>query len=197
MRLNTMIKNLFCLFLVLLAATFISCSKEEPEGNKILARINDYKLCCSEFQKKLDQDVNFYEDLKSSETVRNEFLQQLIEEELLIQEAKKLELDRKEKFICAIERYWKSTLIRDLLEKKGEEIDKTITVSQAEIEVYYDKIKEDRKNVPPLSEIQDKVAEMLKKTKQREKLKEWVAELRKKADIDVNRELLSRNADGD
>jgi hypothetical protein len=185
------------LFIVLMALSCFSCSNKEQEREKILCRINNFKLCCYEFQEQLDQDVNSYEGLKSTEEVRRKFLKELIEEELLIQEAKKLELDRKKKFVRAIERYWKSTLIRDLLEKKGEEIDKTITVSQAEMGVYYDKIKEDNRNVPPLSEIQDKIAEKLKESKKREKLRKWVAGLQKKADIDINQDLLIKNSDGD
>jgi hypothetical protein len=191
-------KSNFTFFLLLLVLlSFFSCSNKEQERDEVLCRINNFKLYCDEFQEQLAQDVNSYEGLKSTEEVRRTFLKELIEEELLIQEAKKLELDRKKKFVRAIERYWKSTLIRDLLEKKGEEIDKTITVSQTEMEVYYNKIKEDNRNVPPLSEIQDKIAEKLKESKKREELRKWVAGLQKKADIDINQDLLIKNSDGD
>ena len=149
-------KNLICFLLVLLPLSFFSCSNGESEEGETLVKINNYDLRYDEFQRQLARELNFDADLKLTREVREAFLEQLIQEELLIQEAKRLKLDRKEKFVLAIERYWKSTLIRDLLERKGEEISQTILVPQTEIEAYYERIKEGGKTAQPLAEIQDK-----------------------------------------
>lgn len=186
-------KNLICLFLVLLTLSFFACSNGEQEGSETLVKINNYDLSYGEFQRQLARELNFDEDLKLTREVREGFLKQLIKEELFIQEAKRLKLDRKEKFVRAIERYWKSTLIRDLIERKGEEISETVLIPQEEIEAYYERMKKEGETVLPLSKVQDKITKGLKKKKKTEMLKEWAEDLEKKADIEINQELLLKN----
>ena len=183
-------KKLVCFLLFLLLLSFFACSNGEQKESKTLAKINNLDLSCFEFEKQLTQELNFDADIKSTKEAKMEFLKQLIFEELLIQKAKELKLDRKEKFVRAIERSWKSTLIRDLLELKGKEIVETISVPQTEIEAYYERIKEGGGTVPALAEMQDKIAEELKGKKKSERLKEWMADLKKNSDIEINRELL-------
>jgi hypothetical protein len=91
--------------------------------------INDYHLTLDEFQDQLAAELKLEKDFKLTEEAKREFLEGLIRKELLIQEAKRLKLDRKEKFVRAIERYWESTLIRDIMDLKGKEIAKKIFVS--------------------------------------------------------------------
>ena len=186
-------KSNFIFLLLLLPLSFFSCSNEEQGEGETLVKINAYNLSVGEFQRQLARELNFDADLKLTGRVKEAFLGQLIQEALLIQEAKRLKLDRKEKFIRTIERHWKSTLIRDLLVRKGEEISQAILVSQSEIEAYYEKIKEGGKPVPPLSEMQDKIANELKEKKKSEKLAMWVADLKKKATIEINQELFLMN----
>ena len=112
------------LFLLLLS--LFCCSQEKPVESKILARINDYNLTLDAFHHQLAAELEFDKDFKLTEEAKQEFLEELIVKELLIQEAKKLKLDRKDKFIRTIERYWESTLIRDLMDLKSKEIQKDI-----------------------------------------------------------------------
>jgi hypothetical protein len=107
--------------------------------------------------------------------------------------ARRLKLDRKEKFTRAIERYWKSTLIRDLLERKSEEISQTIVVPQTEIEAFYERLKKESETSPPLAEIQDEIITELKEKKMSEKLKEWLTRVEKKADIKIDQKLLLKD----
>jgi hypothetical protein len=183
-------RNSVYLFLVLMGLSFFSCSNEQPEGTETLAKINNYNLACSEFEEKLSQELNYDPDLKKTREVKLAFLEQLIQEEVLIQEAKKLKLDEKEKFIRAIELYWKSTLIRDLLELKGKEINETVSVPQAEIDAYYEELKEEGGTVPALAEIQDIIVKEVKEKRTCRLLKEWMTNLEKKADIKINEKLL-------
>jgi len=185
--------NFIFFLLLLLSLSFFSCSNGEQGEGETLVKINDHDLRYDEFQQQLALELNFNADLKLTPEVKTAFLEQLIQEELLIQEARRLKLDRKEKFTRAIERYWKSTLIRDLLERKGEEISQAILVPQAEIEAYYERIKEGGKPVPPLAEMQDKITKGLKEKKKSERLAMWVAGLKKKANIEINQELFFRD----
>ena len=187
-------KSNFTFFLLLLLPlSFFSCSNGEQGEGETLVKINNYNLTLLEFQQKLALELNLDEDLKLTPEVKTAFLEQLIQEELLIQEARRLKLDRKEKFTRAIERYWKSTLIRDLLERKSEEISQTIVIPQTEIEAFYEQLKKESETPPPLAEIQDEIITELKEKKMSEKLKEWLTRVEKKADITIDQKLLLKD----
>lgn len=187
-------KKSFIYFLLLvLFLHLFSCTQEQAKEDKILAGINDCNLTIDEFQYQLAAELEMDEDFKLTKEVKKEFLEGLIRKELLIQEAKKLKLDGKEKFIRAIERYWESTLIRDLVEMKGEEISNRILISQEEIETCYNDMKKPQKKLPPLAELREKIAEELKEKKKTRMLKEWIDDLRKKAGIEINEELLYKD----
>ena len=102
----------------------------------------------------------------------------------------KLKLDRKEKFVRAIERYWESTLIRDLMELKGEEISKRTYVSEEEIMAHYKKMKKFDGTLSPLSELQNQITKELREEKKTRMLEEWINDLRTKASIEIDQDLL-------
>jgi uncharacterized protein YdiU (UPF0061 family) len=170
-----------------------SCSNDRPEDREILAKINDFYLTLNEFQYKLSDELEMERDFKLTKEARDEFLNDIIRKELLIQEAKKMELDKEEKFMRTIESYWEATLIRDLMEKKGMEISETIIVSQDEINNYYNSLKKTRPDLPPLESMEEAIIKDLKERKKTEKLREWIDSLQKNADIDINKELLYKN----
>ena len=170
-----------------------SCSEEQTKEDKILAGIDDYNLTIDEFQYQLAAELEMDEDFKLSNEVKKEFLEGLIKKEILIQEAKRLKLDRKEKFIRTIERYWESTLIRDLVEMKGAEISNRILISEEEIEACYNNMKKPEKKLPPFAELREKIIKELKEKKKTRMLKEWIDDLRKNARIEINEELLYKD----
>jgi hypothetical protein len=186
-------KTFIYLLLLVLFLHLFSCTQDQAKEDKILAKINDYNLTIDEFQYQLAAELEMDEDFKLTKEAKAEFLEGLIRKELLIQEAKRLKLDRKEKFIKAIERYWENTLIRDLVEMKGEKISNRILISQEEIDAYYNDIKKPEKKLPPLAELREKIAEVLKEKKKTRMLKEWIGGLRKKAGIEINEELLYKD----
>ena len=147
------------LFLFPVLLGILCCSQDKAEKGEILAKINDYHLTLKEFQDQLVAVQEYDKDFKLNKEVKREFLEELIRKEVLIQEAKRLKLDRKEKFIRAIERYWESTLIRDLMEMKGKEIEAL-------------------------------KGERLNEKKKTRMLKEWIDDLRKKGQIEINEGLL-------
>ena len=104
-------KGLFPPLIFVLLFFVICCAQEQTEKKEIVAKINDYELTLEEFEDQLATELNLDKDFKLTKEAKRDFLEQLIRKELLIQEATKLELDRREKFTRAIERYWESTLI--------------------------------------------------------------------------------------
>ena len=186
-------KRLIYWSLIILCFSIFCCAQEKIEENKALAKINDYVLTLDEFQVQLAQELELDKEFKLTKEAKNEFLDQLITKEILIQEAKRRKLDRKEKFIRAIERYWESTLIRDLMEMEGQKIEKRTVVSQEEIEMRYKEMKNLDENQPPLESIRQKISEKIMEDKKSSMLEEWVNHLKKKAKIEINQELLSKN----
>jgi len=183
-------KRVFYLLLLFLSLHLFCCSQEKTENGKLLAKINDLKLSLNEFQYQLAAELEMDEDFKLTKEAKREFLEGLIRKELLIQEAQRLKLDKKEKFVKALERYWESTLIRDLMEIKGKEISQTILISQEEIRAHYDTMKKRAKKLPPQQELEEEITEDLEEKKKTRMLKEWIMDLRKRAKIEIDHELL-------
>jgi len=187
-------KKISIYWLLLILCSFLfCCTREKPQENKTLAKINDYVLTLDEFQTQLAEEVRLDKDFKLTDEAKKAFLDQLITKEILIQEAKKRNLDRKEKFIRAIERYWESTLIRDLMEAEGKKIAKRTVVSQEEIEFRYNDMKKLDQDLPPIDSIRDEISKKIIEGKKRRLLEEWTDQLKKRAKIDINEKLLSRN----
>lgn len=171
----------------------LTCSQDKGEEIEMLARINDFTLTLDEFQHLLAAEQEMDKDFKINKGAKKEFLEEIIRKELLIQEAKRLGLDRKERFVRAIERHWESTLIRDLIDLKGKEVKDKTLVSEEEIQARYIEMKKTDGKLPPLSALQEKISRDLKENKQSEVLKDWINGLRKRAEIEIDHELLSKN----
>ncbi|MFQ5485900.1 MAG: SurA N-terminal domain-containing protein [Desulfobacterales bacterium] len=188
-------KKAFSFLLILYFSLFLSgCTQESGDKKDVLAKINEYELLLEEFEDQLVAELELEKDFKPTQEARNEFLEQIIRKELLIQEAKKLGLDRKKKFMHTIERYWESTLIRDLMELKGDEFDKRTYVSEEEISKRYQEMKKRDVALPPLEEMRDRIIKKLKDEKRRAKLKNWISHLRKSAKIKIDQKLLNRSS---
>lgn len=181
------------LLIFVLFLSLFCCAQEKTPESKILCGINDYNLTVDEFQYQLAAELELDNDFKLTEEAKREFLEELIKKELLIQEARRLKLDSKDKFIRAIERYWESTLIRDLMDLKGKEISKKILVSQKEIEARYNEMKESGDELPPFEEIEHDISKELKEKKKTMIFRKWLSDLRKNAGIEIDQDLLYKN----
>lgn len=180
----------FFLCLSFLCFNLFCCSQEKQGNQKIIAKINDYNLTFDEFQYQLAAELKMDREFKLTGRAKEEFLEGLIRKELLIQEAVKLKLERKEKFIKAIERYWESTLIRNLIDLKANEISKKVVVSHEEVEACYREKKNSDTTVPPIEVLRNEIGESLREKKKSRILQEWISSLRKNANIEINQELL-------
>ena len=174
-----------------MVALLLSCQgPEDANRGPILASIGSYQLTLNEFERQLAEEAEFNPDYIITKAAEPEFLEQLIRKELLIQAAKKMKLDQRERFIKTIERYWEATLIRDIMEIKGAEFEQRVYVTQEELESAYQGIKADDPGAPPFEEIKTAITKKLKNQKKQAHFKEWVEELRAQADITINNALL-------
>ena len=183
-------KICFYLVALLILLGFFACNRENGEKPEILARINDYNLTFDEFQKQLASEVEMDREFKLTRKAKKAFLDEIIKKEILIQEARKRKLDTREEFRRAIERYWESTLIRDLLALKAKDIAGKTYVSEEGINARYKAMKAADKTLPPLNEMRAEVKKKLKEEKKTALLEKWINNLKEEADIRINEKLL-------
>jgi hypothetical protein len=187
-------KRLLSFALVILTVSnSLCCSDEHKERKEVLARINNFELTLAEFERQLSREIELDPDRRLTKEAKKTFLEELIRKELLIQEAKKRRLDRQERFIRSMERYWEATLIRDLMELKGAEIDDRTYISVEEVQDYYRAMGESEKPLPPLHEIETALIEDLKEKKISARLEEWIRDLQRKARIEIYEDVLFRD----
>ena len=180
------------ILLVLFSIQPFACSERRQEKTEILAEINDYKLTLGEFQLRLAKEMEMEKDFKLTREARKEFLEDIIRKELLIQEAKRLRLDKEENFMRTIEQFWESTLISNLMDIKGRDVCRGIVISEDEIaECYAMKGSGDKTWLPAGSK--DEIVEELTERKKMERLKEWIDSLRKEAKVEINQDLLYKD----
>lgn len=185
-------KPYYCWVGLLALMIALACSKEPSQDKEILSVINNYKLTLSEFQTILTDEMNFDRHLKMTIPKKKQYLDEIIQKEILIQEAKRLNLDQEPKFVRTIERYWEATLIRNLMESKGHDIEKKTIVGQEEIQRVYDEIKSKDPGLPPLSEMEPNIVSKIRDEKKTAAFQKWIEDLRRNAKITTNEELLDQ-----
>jgi hypothetical protein len=178
------------LLLICCSLSLFACTRESKEKPEVLAKINDFDLTVDAFQSQLASELEMDKDFKLTREAKQAFLNELIKKEIFIQEARRLKLDTKEAFRRAIERYWESTLIRDLLEMKGREIAGKTYVTEEEIQSRYNAMKASDRTLPPLGEMREEITRKLKEEKKSKLLEAWINRLKQKAKIKIDERLL-------
>jgi hypothetical protein len=102
---------------------------------------------------------------------KRELLDNLITKKILIQEAQRENFDKEKSFMKEIERYWEQALLKLLLKKRTEEFSRSVTVDERDIKPGYSR--EDA--------LDDKIQSAIDN---------WVADLKKKADIKIDEEVI-------
>jgi peptidyl-prolyl cis-trans isomerase C len=113
----------------------LSCNKAQPLKEKELVRVNDRIITLDEFEGEMEQLPQFYKLQMVSEEGRRKFLQELINQELLFQEARKKGIDKDEKLLANVEKIKKGLMISALMEALYEGKD---AVSDEEVTSYYE-----------------------------------------------------------
>ncbi len=180
------------IILIAFIPVFFSCSENDSFIKEdVVLTINNFAMSKSEFKNQCAVDVEYNEKFKTSTTAKQEMLDGIIRKELLIQEAKKMGLDKDTKFISAIERYWEATLIKLLIEQKNNEIQKSTLVSESEILKKYETYKLKNSALPGLDTIKNELAAQILESKKTQVLENWIESLQKKAKIKIDDEIFT------
>ncbi len=170
----------------LLAFTFFGCGLDvSSENNDVVIQVNNSKISLEEFNEMIQSEVYSDPELDLTNESRDQFINYLVRKELMIQEAVRLKLDRKKNFIRTIEKYWESTLIRNLLDLKSEEMKKKVLITDDELKQYY----ADHKTTfnQSFAEAKNPIKSILESRKLETRMEEWTTGLRESADIKINR----------
>lgn len=118
-------KKLITLIALFCIACLVSygCGIRKEKQGRVLAKINNYIFTVDDFKDELQHSP--YAGYAKLDKRR--FLESKIREEILVQEAQRQGLDRNKTFMKAIERYWKQTLIKELLQKETKAIQGEVT----------------------------------------------------------------------
>ncbi|MCK5305674.1 MAG: hypothetical protein KAJ66_00895 [Candidatus Omnitrophica bacterium] len=180
-----------CTVIILCSFVFLSfgCTKKEEE-KKVVAQINAYYMSEEDLRQDLKALSIYRPDTVKDFSGRMELLNDLIEKEILLQEAQSLNLDKEERFRKTIENYWKQTLLITLIEKKSREISDSVYIYDDEISDYYNKLKTEDPEIKPLLEIKSRLRRFLRREKETGLMRAWIDNLKEKAYISINEETL-------
>jgi len=165
---------------------FTGCSSGNTEGdNRVVAQVNNYRMTVEDLRYELNNIAHDEKGLLGTQMGRREFMDRLLEKEILLQEAQRLGLDREKDFMKTIESYWEQALLKLLLEKKSNEILGFIHVYDNEIEEYY----RDSEERLPLSRVKTDIRRAIRQKKETEAMGVWIEELRKKSYIKIKEDI--------
>jgi len=121
---------------LLLCGCQVEPKKIQPE-DRVVARVDDYKIVVSDFAVAISRIAGYGEVRFAVPEAKEKTLEDLITRAVLIQEAQRQDLDKQKSFIKEIEKYWTQSLVKFVLNKKSEELSRVIYVEEPEIENEY------------------------------------------------------------
>lgn len=113
-------------------------SELPPIKGQLLARVNDWAIGTEDFKEKLKAFKALYPDLDINDPdTKKKLLEQLVNQQILAQEARRRGLDKEKDFIDAL----RETETRLLVQKMTENLSKDIVVTDVEVENFYNTYK--------------------------------------------------------
>ena len=169
---------------ILLASVALAgCSAGGGGDERVVAQVNDYKMTVEDLKYELKNVPYDDASLLETEKGRLDYINRLLEKEILLQEAQKKGLDREKEFMRSIENYWEQALLRLLLQKKSNEISGLIHVYDNEIDEYYRETGEDLSR--------SDISRIIRQKKETEAMNVWVQELKKRSRMKINEKILN------
>lgn len=110
--------NKILIFLVILAL-ILGCGRRGSQDRQILAKVNNYEIGLQEFEEEFKGSPYAGDNTPQA---KREFLKNLINRKLILQDAEKKGLDKDKDFLRMVERFWEQSLLKLALDKKSREI---------------------------------------------------------------------------
>ena len=179
MTVKRVITVLFCLALV-------GCGQAVPP-NKVAAEINDYRVSLEEFEQGFAQSS--YADRTDRDKARREYLDNLINQKLILQDAQVKNLDKDREFLKAIERFWEQSLLTIAIGTKTREINGSVKVPDDQIRKLYEQMQKEGLTTKSYEEMYPQIKWQAAKQFEAQRLSTWMDGLRRNASIKINESL--------
>ncbi|MDP8265850.1 MAG: hypothetical protein P9M07_02755 [Candidatus Aceula meridiana] len=102
--------------------------QQDRKPDQALARINNYSMSVKDFENELEY-TGYGIDTSADPRY---IMDVIIDEQLLVQEAQRQGLHKRKSFLITIEHYWKQTLIKELMDKETQRIQKELAPADQE-----------------------------------------------------------------
>lgn len=175
-------------YLILLFAIIfiIGCGRVTKEKTP-LVKINNYEITKEEFEQEFKDSSFARTDTLAS---REEFLNNLINRIIILQDAEQKGLDKDKGFLKMVEKFWEQSLLKIALDKKSNEIGGSIFISDKAIEEAYNKMVAEGKADKPYDQMYNQIKWELSKDKESQVMNNWVSQMRRKVNIKINNNLI-------
>ncbi len=175
-----------CLFLLLAIILAAGCSQQK----KAPLKINNYEISREEFNSQFKESQYGSQDTLES---RKEFLDNLIDRKLILQDAQAKGLDKNPAFLKMIEKFWEQSLLKLALDAKSKEVANAASASDNDIAARYAQLQKEGRLDKPYEQMYGQIKWELIKEKETKMINDWVLQLRKKANVVIDDSLLKEN----
>jgi thioredoxin 1 len=190
MKRKTMIIGAVIFILLVAGFLFYFLYLENP-SRQILAQVNGEKITVEQFNKDLEKIESPLKEMFKEDP--QPFLENIIVQRLLLQEAKKQDLTAPVKTYKDTAKDSKSpedALIEDLIKKK---LSAPPTVTKEEIKTVYSQLS-DRLAGKSLEQVAPDIEALIRESKRQEEIKQFIAELRSNASVEIDQIRLKKIA---
>jgi thioredoxin 1 len=179
------------IFILLVAGFLFYFLYLENPSRQILAQVNGEKITVEQFNKELEKVESPFKEMFKEDP--QPFLENIVVQRLLLQEAKKQGLTAPVKTYKDTAKDSKSpedALIEDLIKKK---FSAPPTVTKEEIKTVYSQLR-DRLGGKSLEQVAPDIEALIRESKRQEEIKQFIAELRSGASVEIDQIRLKKIA---
>jgi hypothetical protein len=114
-------ENLMRIVLLFCLLCLAGCGRSQTLPWDVVAKVNDYSITVEELKREVANSSAIfknYPEIPPAE-LKSKILEEMIANQLLLEEAQKLNVDKDPSFMLEVESHWRQTLLKNLIKKKN------------------------------------------------------------------------------
>ena len=127
-------------FILVSGCSNVSSKSISDPNSELILTVNGGRITSKDVKEELALRAKQDPSFKLTPAIRTQQIEIIVNRRILIQEAMRRKLAGEENFVKTIRNFWEQTLIRNLLNQLSGELEKSVTVSAAEVDEYYSKM---------------------------------------------------------
>ncbi len=147
----------------------------------VIVKVNNIPITVEDYIREKNKLPENLKKLLKKPEKKLQFIQNLIDKQLLYEESKKLKLDEDPEVIKKLQNIKKELMIDALLKKV---MQLNVKITKKEVKKYYNLHKDEYPQ--PFIEVKEEIYNKLKREKEREFFQKYIKKLRKNAKIEIN-----------